>query len=94
MNKVTKVTAGDDYRLDVAFDDGVAGTVDLSHLAGRGVFTVWQDYAVYRSVRIGERGDLQWPDGIDLCADALYLKVSKKPIEDVFPELTGTASHA
>ena len=94
MRKITRVEAGEDYRIHLTFDDGVAGTVDLSHLVGRGVFSSWLDYDVFRLVHIGETGDLRWPDRIDLCPDSMYLKVSGKPFSEVFPELTGTSSHA
>ena len=94
MHKITKAEVGGDHRVDLTFDDGVAGTVDLSHLVGRGVFASWQDYATFQEVRIGETGDLRWPSGVDLCPDALYLKVTEKTIEQVFPALSGAPSHA
>ncbi len=94
MRKITTAVVGDDYRIDLTFDDGVVGTVDLSHLVGRGVFSGWREYAAFRCVQIGETGDLRWPDGVDLCPDSMYLKVTEKPPEEVFPELTGTPSQA
>lgn len=94
MQKITKAEPCEGYRVDLTFDDGVTGIVDLSYLVGRGVFSSWQDYAAFRLVHVGETGDLRWPDGIDLCPDSLYIKVSGKSIEQVFPELTTTPSHA
>ena len=94
MRKITKAEAREDYRINLTFDDGVTGIVDLSHLVGRGVFSCWRDDAAFRLVQVGETGDLRWPAGIDLCPDSLYMKVSGKTFEEVFPELTGTPSHA
>ncbi|NLG83941.1 MAG: DUF2442 domain-containing protein, partial [Firmicutes bacterium] len=63
------------YCLELEFDDGVSGSVDLSHLAGKGVFALWDDYRVFEGVRISSSGELVWGDKIDLCPDSLYLKI-------------------
>ncbi len=94
MHKITAVQVLQGYRLNVTFDDGVTGTVDLSGLAGKGVFSVWRDRHPFESVRIGSSGELVWGDQVDLCADAMYLKVTGKKPEDVFPSLRHTPSHA
>lgn len=87
MRKIVHVEVLEGYRLTLTFDDGTAGTVDLSGLAGRGVFAYWNDRAVFAEVRIGSSGELIWGDQVDLCPDALYLKVTGKQPEDVFPGL-------
>jgi hypothetical protein len=76
MHRIVNVDVLDGFRLGLAFDDGVQGNVDLSHLAGRGVFRIWDDRSVFESVQIGSAGELVWTDQADLCADALYLKVA------------------
>jgi hypothetical protein len=76
MHRIVNVDVLDGFRLGLAFDDGVQGNVDLSHLAGRGVFRIWDDRSVFESVQIGSSGELVWSDQADLCADALYLKVA------------------
>ena len=45
MNKIVKVDVLKGYRIDLTFADGTQGIVDLSDLAGRGVFSLWSDYA-------------------------------------------------
>jgi hypothetical protein len=87
MVKITRVSALKNYRLEVAFDDGMCGVVDLSDLVGKGVFTLWRDPHIFEQVRIGSFGELVWLDKIDLCPDSLYLKVTGKKPEDVFPAL-------
>jgi hypothetical protein len=94
MFKPTAVTPLDGYKLHLRFADGVEGTVDLSHLAGQGVFALWSDPAAFRNVRIGPSGEIQWSDQVDLCPDALYLEITGKTPEDVFPSLAGTQVHA
>jgi hypothetical protein len=94
MRKVRTVKVLQGYRLDLTFDDGVRGQVDLSDLVGRGVFALWRDYRVFEQVRIGSFGELFWDDKIDLCPDSLYLKATGKQPEDVFPALRHETAHA
>jgi len=94
MRRVSAVKVLGEYRLDLTFDDGTSGIVDLSSLVGQGVFSLWLDYHVFERVRIGTVGELVWADQVDLCPDALYLKVTGKSPEDVFPTLRREPSHA
>ncbi|MFH0794246.1 MAG: DUF2442 domain-containing protein [bacterium] len=94
MCKVTSVKVLERYRLALTFDDGVKGTVDLSDLAGKGVFTLWEDRKAFANVHIGSSGELAWGDKIDLCPDALYLKVTGKKPEDMFPALKKEGANA
>jgi len=94
MRKITNVKALQGYRLELEFDDGVRGTVDLTGLAGKGVFALWRDCRAFEQVRIGSSGELVWGDQVDLCPDSLYLKVTGKKPEDVFPALRREPAHA
>ena len=49
MPKPVQVKALANYRVWLRYDDGAEGTVDLSDLAGRGVFKAWDD-AAHRKV--------------------------------------------
>lgn len=82
------------YRVNLSFADGTTGQVDLSDLAGHGVFLPWQDYAEFQKVTVGDTGELAWPCGIDLCPEALYLDVTGKKPEEEFPLLQHGLSHA
>jgi hypothetical protein len=63
----------------VEFDDGEAGEVDLSHLAGRGVFAAWEDRTFFEKVRINpEYRAVTWENDLDLCPDSLYLRLTGK----------------
>ena len=94
MKKISKVKVLSGYRLELEFDDGVSGTVDLSEDVGKGVFALWRDSLAFEQVRIGSSGELIWSDRIDLCPDALYLKVTGKTPEDIFPALRELPTHA
>jgi hypothetical protein len=94
MRKVVKVRTLQGYSLELTFDDGTSGTADLSDLAGKGVFALWNDRRAFESVRIGPSGELAWGDRIDLCPDSLYLKVTGKKPENLFPSLRPERAHA
>jgi len=93
MTKVVEAKALDNYRLWVKFSDGVTGIVDLSDLVGKGVFVAWKEYERFLKVRVGPHGEVLWDDEgeIDLCPDALYMKVTGEKPEDPFPKLKDTS---
>ena len=43
MLKPIAVEPREGYRIWVRFNDGMSGEVDLSAMAGKGVFTAWND---------------------------------------------------
>ncbi len=94
MHKVARAEVLDNYRLDLTFEDGKQGIVDLSHLAGRGVFALWNDYEAFRKVEIGQAGELVWSDRLDLCPDSLYLQATGQKPEDIFPNLKPESARA
>jgi hypothetical protein len=94
MNRITRVTPLPGYHLHLFFDNGIEGVADLSGLVGRGVFAALAQDRAFDNVRIGLSGELVWPDGLDLCADALYLRVTGQSPADVFPSLKREAKIA
>ncbi|MDI6754471.1 MAG: DUF2442 domain-containing protein [Thermodesulfobacteriota bacterium] len=94
MRKISEVKVLHGYRMELVFDDGARGVVDLSGLVGIGVFAIWRDRRIFEQVRIGSFGELMWGDQIDLCPDALYLKATGKKPEDIFPALLCESAHA
>ena len=94
MKKIVAFDVLENYRIHLRFEDGVEGTVDLSRLVGQGVFVAWRDYAFFRRAFLAAQGALTWPGELDLCPDALYLEMTGKRPEDLFPNLRTLASHA
>ena len=92
--KITEAKAVDGFRLFLRFDDGASGTVDLSHLTGRGVFSAWLQEGVFQQVSIGPGGGVVWPGELDLCPDSLYLQMLGKSAGEVFPALNKSLAHA
>ena len=94
MKRVIAIQPLPDFRLQLRFDDGVEGTVSLSHLVGKGVFSAWKDVEHFKRVRIGEFGEPVWDGEIDLCPDALYMEVTGKTTEELFPQWKQEAVNA
>ena len=92
--RITELRPRSEFKLFVRFDDGVSGEVNLSDLAGRGVFSTWLESGVFDQARITEAGAVEWPGGIDLCPDALYMRLTGKSPEEVFPALRSISTHA
>jgi hypothetical protein len=85
--KILEAHPLDGYKIRLKFDDGVAGEVDLSHLAGKGVFVFWNEIKNFKKVSIENGRRLAWADEIDLDADSLYLRLTGKKPEELFPAL-------
>lgn len=85
MLEPLEVEALPGYKLWLRYSDGVEGEVDLSEFAGRGVFKLWNDYDVFENVHVGEQGQIAWSGEIDMCPDALYLRLTGEQPEDIFP---------
>jgi hypothetical protein len=86
-SKIVKARPLDGYKVWLKFEDGTAGEVDLSHLAGKGVFAIWNNIENFKKVSIENGRNLTWAEEIDLDADSLYLKLTGKKPEDLFPAL-------
>ncbi len=90
MSRIIEVRPSDGYRIWLRFSDGAEGEVDLSDLAGRGVFAPWAEPNVFKAVRVEKGGGIEWPGEIDMCPDALYLRLTGKAVDEVFPSLKPT----
>lgn len=73
------------HRIFLRFENGVEGVIDLGEFADKGIFSAWLEPGAFGQVTVNESGALEWPSGIDLCPDALYLKLTGKRPNDLFP---------
>ena len=94
MVKPISVSALPNFRIMVVFSDDTEGSVDLSDLVGQGVFEAWKDEKFFAQVHVGPGRQIRWNDEIELCPDAIYLKLTGKTPEDLFPNLRREPSHA
>jgi hypothetical protein len=83
-----------DFRLFLRFEDGTAGDVDLSSYAGKGVFAAWLQSGTFDQATVTPAGAVEWPGDLDLCPDALYMQLTGKTPEDLFPALREPSAHA
>jgi len=65
------------FKIWVRFEDGVEGEVDLSDLAGRGVFKRWtENPSEFGKASVDpQSGTVTWPGGLDVAPDRLYSEV-------------------
>lgn len=75
------------YRIYLEFSDGAQGEVDLSGLAGKGVFKAWNDQGFFDQVHLAPHRAIHWSAEIELCPDALYMKLTGKTPGEMFPKL-------
>lgn len=81
MHRIVEVKPLTGFKIWLKFSDGVEGEVNLSELAGKGVFEAWKKPGVFDSVFIDSVSHtVAWLGGIDLCPDSLYAEVTGKDI--------------
>ena len=89
-----EVRALPNYQLWIRYSDGIEGIADLSEFAGKGVFKAWDNRAFFNSVRLGSHGAIEWGSDIDICPDAMYLRLTGKSPEQIFPSLPSVHADA
>ncbi len=93
MAKPVEVKALADYRIWLKDDDGTEGVVDLSDLAGRGVFEAGRTRG--SSSRFELDPTVRSSGGpTDACPDAMYMRLTGKTPEEVFPTLRSVHADA
>jgi Protein of unknown function (DUF2442) len=92
MMKVVDVRARPDYRIWVRYEDGAEGEVDLSSYVGKGVFSARKDPAFFETVHVSPHGSIAWSDDIELCADSIYLDLTGKKPDELFPRASAAQS--
>jgi hypothetical protein len=80
-NIIVAAIPGSDATLVVRYQDGSEVEVDFTAVIDQGgVFESLADPTIFRQVTIGEGGRfLEWPGGLDFCADALRLQGIPRP---------------
>jgi len=88
MNPYVKsVRPLDDYRLDVSFENGEHRIFDVQPYLYRGVFVRLQNRALFQAARV-VAGSVEWPGGLDLSYDTLYLEgqpITKSTVVELAP---------
>ena len=94
LKDIVEVEPTEDYRLQLRFDDGTRGEVDVAEMIQfDGVFAPLKDYAEFRKVRVDpELGTICWPSGADLDPDVLYARITGESISVSQPVESGGLS--
>jgi hypothetical protein len=81
MYRVRHVKAREGYTLEVEFEDGVRGTIDLTDRLFGPVFEPLLDRNFFEQVQVDGYGAVCWPNGADLAPDALHriLSLQSRP---------------
>ncbi|MEW6203103.1 MAG: DUF2442 domain-containing protein [bacterium] len=74
----------DGYKLEVLFENGKKGTVDLQNYINKGgVFSRFSDLEYFRKVYVNkEFGVLCWPNGVDIAPETLYNLTTGEPLPE------------
>ena len=71
--RVVNVQPVADYNIKLTFSNGEVKSFDMKPFLETGNFRELTDPAMFNSVR-PFLGSVQWPNGLDLCPDSLYLE--------------------
>lgn len=88
MLKVREVRALPEYKIWVRYEDDIEGEVDLTHYVGKGIFSAWNDPVFFETVHLTSYGSIAWNEDIELCPDSIYLELTNRKSEEVFPRLS------
>ena len=94
MPEPIRVEPREGYRIWVEYDDGACGEVDLSDVAGMGVFKAWEDRAFFEQVHVSDFGAIAWSEEVDVCPDQVYFDLTGKTPEEMMPGLRAQAVDA
>ncbi len=83
MVRPTEVEPRAGYRIWLRYSDGAAGEIDLSHLAGQGVFAAWNEPDYFKKLHIAPHRAITWDDELELCPDALYMELTSKSFDEL-----------
>ena len=73
MNKITAVTANDDFSLDLQFNDGSVKRFNVKPYLDYEVFRELNDLNYFKQVNVAF-GTVQWPSEQDISPETLYIE--------------------
>ncbi len=87
MIRIAQAVATEGLKLRLTFENGVSGTVDFSEMATSPLFSSLKNDKFFESVSIIRNGRaLAWGEELEICADSLFLRITGKKAEDIFPK--------
>jgi uncharacterized protein DUF2442 len=83
--KVISVNPLHNYKLQVSFDDGVSGIIDLKDFVINGIFSVLQNDDTFNKVYTNGYS-VAWSDELEIDSLAIYAEILEKRPEDILAE--------
>jgi len=71
--RVKEATPGQNYTVQLIFDNGEEGVFDVKPYLDKGVFKELKNLNIFNSVK-PFMGTIQWKNGQDFCPDTLYIE--------------------
>lgn len=81
--KPIRVIPLENFKIELYFDDGISGQIDLSELKSKGVFSLWDNYENFKKVYIdNETTAIAWSPEVEIDVNNLYLKLTGKSFSE------------
>lgn len=77
MHKIIKATAHPDFIIELTFDDGATGLIDISSRLYGPMFEPLNDPALFNKISVDAFGAICWPNNADLSPDTLYTELQE-----------------
>ncbi len=75
--KAIEVKALGGYRINVVFDDGISGVIDLNDLIQKGIFQKLKDEHAFQNVYT-DGSAIAWSEELEIDADNIYAELLQK----------------
>lgn len=80
--KAINVSVLPGYKLQVTFDDGVSGIINLKDFIGTGIFSALKDEDLFNKAYTTGYS-IAWSDELEIDAIAIYAEIINKKPEDI-----------
>jgi hypothetical protein len=80
--KIEEVLYKSDYTIQVKFNDGVVGNIQLNELVEKGIFQELKDYNKFSKV-YSTGFSIAWSDELEIDAATIYAEITGKSIGEV-----------
>jgi hypothetical protein len=92
--KIISVEAIEKYKLKIKFADRTSGIYDVSDLAGKGVFKIWDTNDTFFKVVVNaDSGAISWPGEIEIDTINAYCSIKGISPEAYFQNQMDHATH-
>jgi hypothetical protein len=80
--RILKVTTLPPYKINVSFDDGVAGVINLESLTKKGIFKILKDPELFKKVYTTGYS-IGWSEELEIDAMAIYAEITGKNPQEI-----------